>query len=268
MGMNGRGGIKGFVFSSITLLGRYRSQGGKRFRIKRKRVHGSRGRTDLWLGCCGHMIGHMTTQCPEQSLPGLQLHSKGIKASSNFVMSLKIEGKACCWTKKPHGGWISLCGPIWQSAFSAAYEKILAGWKSWDPGSQVSAQHPHPHLGSCLLCPLLISERPHFFKKNEKMVSSDKFTCQLVLVGSPLRTARWWNVVGRTTANLRWEREKSENQQESKGVQNMSAKTGNVRARREWGSSLPPANIPTGMWKNKVSLLGPSKSMQVTAADI
>lgn len=75
-------------------------------------------------------------------------------------------------------------------------------------------------------------------------------------------------MVGRTTANLRWEGEKSENQQESKDTQNMSAKMGNVRARREWGASLPPANIPTGMWKNKVSLLGPSKSMQVTAADI
>lgn len=48
-------------------------------------------------------------------------------------MSLKMFQKAWYLNKKPLRGQISLRGTIWQSAFSASGEKILAGWENWDP---------------------------------------------------------------------------------------------------------------------------------------
>lgn len=167
-------------------------------------------------------------------------------------MSLKMLQKAWYLNKKPLRGQISLHGTIWQSAFSASGEKILAGWENWDPSLRSALTLTV--LAVC--CHTGYSRKGLNFSKKRKKDAKWHLPLPCGPVASLLRAVRTW----RSSSKLKMgDGETEETTQESEDTQSIATKIRNVRAGRGWAFFAPPAKIPTDIWKSKVSLLWPQQ---------
>ena len=230
-----------------------RQKGGSE--LKGSGVQISKGRAgDLWPGSSGHMINHVTKPRPEQPLPGPYLQSQDFKLLefSSFVMSLKMSQKAWYLNKKPLRGQISLCGTIWHSAFSASSEKILAGWENWDPSLRSALTLTV--LAAC--CHTGYSRKGLNFSKKRKKDAKWHLPLPYGPLASLLRAVRTW----RSSSKLKMgDGEIEDTLMRVKTHKALQPKSEMWGQEESGCSSLPPAKIPIGIWKSKVSLLWPQQ---------
>ena len=141
-------------------------------------------------------------------------------------------------------------------AFSASYKKTPSQWENGHLDFQVF-MHPH-HLGSSLLCLMLISEGHEFFKESEK----NDATCHLHPPCGPVGFLPM--AVGRQDGggegqqriqDMKWRKLRS--QRESKGAQHISKETPNSKV-RESAHSLPAPRLPHGSAETGCLFLGPN----------
>lgn len=143
-----------------------REKGGSE--LKGNGVQISKGRAgDLWPGCSGHMISHVTKPRPEQPLPGPYLQSQDFKLlelfkfcdeSKNVTKGLILEQEATSWPD--FTAWNNLTIGI----LSFRWEHT--SWKGkLRSESQVCT---HPGCLSSVLSHWLFQKRPKFFKEKEK----------------------------------------------------------------------------------------------------
>lgn len=137
---------------------------------------------------------------------------------------------------------------------------LKMGWdEQWtifieiDPSSQVCT-HPTILAAPChTFC--LFQTRLKFFRENGKRMPSGTFLCPVALW--LLSWEQWED--GEAEANPRREMEKSKKASgEQRHTEHCNQKP-KREGRRSACASLPPAKIPTGIWKSKVSLLWPQQ---------
>lgn len=167
-------------------------------------------------------------------------------------MNLKMLRKAWYLNKKPLHGQISPRGTIWQSAFSASGENILAGRENWDPS-----------LRSALTLAVLAacyhtgySRKGLNFSKKRKKDAKWHLPLPCGPLASLLRAVRTWRSSSKLKMGDGEIEETLRRVKTHKALQPKSKMWGQEERGR---SALPPAKIPIGIWKSKVCLLWPQQ---------